>query len=389
MLILGLESSCDETAAAVVHDGRAVLSNVIASQHDLHAAFGGVVPEIASRAHVERILPVVRTALNDAGVTLHDLDAIAVGNRPGLIGALVVSVSAAKALAWSLGKPLVGVDHVVAHLYAPHLMKGSVVGVQGSEISPTASLRQPEPQTPNPNPDSYPALGLVVSGGHTALYRCASPIEIERIGSTIDDAVGECYDKVATILGLAHPGGPKVDTLAQHGNERAHVFPLSRLSPTSLDFSYSGLKTAVLYEVRGVPTKPKAGNSTSNSRSQPEPRTPIPDSRLTDLCASFQRAAIGALMLKLERALDRWREEHWLGVEAPSAILVGGGVSANSRLRRDLAALQSKRNVRVLIPAMEYCLDNAAMIAGLAHHRLSMGSHDDLHLSASPSGAVR
>jgi N6-L-threonylcarbamoyladenine synthase len=226
-LILGIESSCDETAASVVRDGRAVLSNAIASQHDLHAKFGGVVPEIASRAHIERILPIIDEALESAQTGLNDIDAIAVGNRPGLIGSLLVGVASAKALAWALGKPLIGVDHVRAHLYAAAL---------------------------DAEPIDYPALGLVVSGGHTSLYRVDGPLDMALLGRTIDDAVGEAYDKVAAILKLGFPGGPIVDRCAQRGNGTAVRFPRTLLDADSLDFSFSGLKTAVLYEVCGKPT---------------------------------------------------------------------------------------------------------------------------------------
>lgn len=359
MLVLGIESSCDETAASVVRDGVDVLSNVIASQHDLHAEYAGVVPEIASRAHVEKILPVIRDALRDAGVNLEQIDAISVGNRPGLIGALLVGVSAAKALAWSLAKPLVGVDHVVAHLYAPLLRRDTT----------QAAAR-----------DLYPALGLVVSGGHTAIYRCESATRIVRLGSTIDDAIGECYDKAATILGLGHPGGPKVDKLAQSGNERAFDFPISRLESGSLDFSFSGLKTAVLYAVRGVPqASPRRKPEESTKRA--EPLDLAKPGVLPDVCASLQRAAVAAVVLKLERALEAWTGD------PPRTLLVGGGVSANSRLRSELTALGQRRGLRIMLPAMEFCLDNAAMIAGLGYARLAGGEADDLHLAAAPSGS--
>ncbi|NUQ69148.1 MAG: tRNA (adenosine(37)-N6)-threonylcarbamoyltransferase complex transferase subunit TsaD, partial [Phycisphaerales bacterium] len=253
MLVLGIETSCDETAAALVRDGCVVLSSVIASQHDLHAEYAGVVPEIASRAHVEQMLPVVREALAQAGVGLGMIDAVSVGNRPGLIGSLLVGVAAAKALSWSLGKPLIGVDHVHAHLYSGLLTRGSA----------------PD------QPPRLPGLGLVVSGGHTSLYRIDSWREIKRLGATIDDAAGEAFDKAATILGLPHPGGPNLDRLARTpgANDRAVDLPISRLSRESLDFSFSGLKTALLYAARGVP----------GSRSAPPP--PLDEARRADLAA--------------------------------------------------------------------------------------------------------
>lgn len=350
--ILAIETSCDETAAAVVENGRAVRSSVIASQHDLHAEYGGVVPEIASRAHVERMLPVVRAALRVAATDLRDIDAVAVGNRPGLIGALLVGVSAAKALALALSKPLIGVDHIHAHLYAPLL---------DNELALD---------------DAYPALGLVVSGGHTSLYRCDAPLKLTRLGSTIDDAVGEAFDKAAAMLGLPHPGGPNLDRLARAGNDRAHDFPVSRLAPDSLDFSFSGLKTAVLYAVRGAPVRD--GATTRFERDHDA----LSEQEKADAAASFQRAAVRALMLKLERALER---------RAPRAgfraVLVGGGVSANSRLRAELETFARERGVRVLVPPMKYCLDNAAMLGGLAHHRLIAGDVDDLTLRAEPTTA--
>ena len=232
--ILGIESTCDETAAAVVVDGFDVRSNVVATQIELHAKYRGVVPEIASRAHIENILPVIREAMEQAGMPveaggLARLDAVAVAHRPGLIGSLLIGVTAAKTLAWALGKPLVGVDHVHAHLYSIKLEN-------------------------NRNPP-LPAVGLVCSGGHTAMYAVRDWLDVELIGSTIDDAVGEAYDKVAAILGLGYPGGPIMDRLAAEGDPQAIRFPRTLLRRDSLDFSFSGLKTAVLYHVRGVPRR--------------------------------------------------------------------------------------------------------------------------------------
>ena len=243
-LILAIESTCDETAASVVRDGVDVRSNVIATQYELHAKFRGVVPEIASRAHVENILPVIREATEQAGMTFADLDAIAVAYRPGLIGSLLVGVTAAKTLAWSLGKPLIGVDHVHAHLYsvmlAPMPRDRKAIGL----VTPNASSLTGQSPT-------FPAVGLVCSGGHTALYRLNGWLDVTLIGSTIDDAVGEAYDKVAAILGLPFPGGPTIDALAAEGDPRAVAFPRAMLDRDSLDFSFSGLKTSVLYHVRG------------------------------------------------------------------------------------------------------------------------------------------
>ncbi len=339
-LILGIESSCDETAAAVVRDGRAVLSNVIASQHDLHRKFGGVVPEVASRAHIEKILPVIDEAIGGAGVSLDDVDAVAIGHRPGLIGSLLVGVAAAKTLAWSLGKPLIGIDHVKAHLYAGAL---------------------------DAEPIEYPALGLVVSGGHTSLYRVDSPHDMALLGHTIDDAVGEAYDKVAAILDIGFPGGPVVDKLAQTGDANSIRFPRTLLDADSLDFSYSGLKTAVLYHVRGKPTGRGKGATFERDASS------LTDAEKADVCAAFQDAAIDVLITKAQRALQ---------ATGARSLLVGGGVSANSLLRRRLLELGEAQDLDVRLPKMAYCLDNAAMIAGLAHHRHAIGAQDDLSLAA-------
>jgi N6-L-threonylcarbamoyladenine synthase len=357
MFILALESSCDETAAAVVADGRRIFSSVVFSQSDLHEEYSGVVPELASRAHAERILPVVREALARAGVGLGMIDAVAVGNRPGLIGSLLVGVAAAKALAWSLSRPLIGVDHIHAHLYAGLLEWGEVG------------------EPPPPLPETlFPALGLVVSGGHTSLYELDSFLSLRRLGATIDDAMGEAFDKAGVILGLPYPGGPSIDRLSSEPGADAHAFdfPISRLARDSLDFSFSGLKTALLYAVEGVP----------GERSQPPP--PLTPERRRNLAASFQRAACAAVILKIERAIDAAfrRGVHY------QALLTGGGVTANSRLRLELAQLAARRALHVVIPPPTLCVDNAAMIAGLAHAHLVAGRVDDLTLQATPTCAT-
>lgn len=334
--ILGIETSCDETAAAVVRSGKTgtweVLSNVIASQHDLHAEYRGVVPEIASRAHAERVLPVVKRAIADADVELGQVGAVAVGNRPGLIGSLLVGVAAAKALAWGLGVPVIGIDHVQAHLI------GGAIGPPGGGVS------RPE----------FPALGLVVSGGHTSLYACESFTKIRRIGATIDDAIGEAYDKVASILGLDFPGGPNLDRLASEAGVAPAKpgFPISRIAPGSLDFSFSGLKTAALYAFRGVPEGER-------TRAKREARGEAPAKLMTasEVAVTFQDAAVGTVILKIERALDQ--------IGRVGTLLVGGGVSANSLLRTRLVELGESRNIDVRLPRMEYCLDNGAMVAAL------------------------
>jgi N6-L-threonylcarbamoyladenine synthase len=345
--ILGIETSCDETAAAVVVDGCEVRSTVIASQHDLHQPYGGVVPEIASRAHIQRIMPVIEQALRDAGCELGEVDAVAVGNRPGLIGSLLVGVSAAASLAWALDKPLLGIDHVRAHLYAADM-------------------------TADPRP-GYPALGLVVSGGHTSLYDVRSLLELSVIGRTIDDAVGEAYDKAAVILDAGYPGGPMLDRLAQRGDAaRGPRLPRSMLGSDSLDFSYSGLKTALLYAVRGKPQG--RGDATVFEHTAAD----LDDDRRADFAAAFQEAAIDALFLKIDRTAARLTAAG----RPPTSLLIGGGVSANSLLRRRAAELQERSGLRVCVPPMKLCVDNAAMIAGLAHHHLAAGLVSPLDLPA-------
>jgi N6-L-threonylcarbamoyladenine synthase len=370
-LILGLETSCDETAAAIVADGRAARANVVWSQHALHEAYRGVVPEIASRAHLERLQPVVQQALDEADCSLAQIDAIAVGNRPGLIGSLIVGVSAAKAFAWGLDKPLIGVDHVQAHLYAP-FVQWPQQDAQADAAPPAAS---PSAMNDLPFDDAHPALGLVVSGGHTSLYEIQSPTRLHRLGATIDDAVGEAFDKAAAILEAGYPGGPAIEKLAKTGDAKAHDLPMSLLAKDSLDFSFSGLKTALLYTVRGKPRG--RGKQATFERSAKD----LTDPQRADLAAAFQRAAVEALIVKLNRALDVMAADN----RAPHALLVGGGVSANALLRRRLHELMEKRGLTLHLPPMALCVDNAAMIAGLAYHRLQAGDVDDLDLPAMAS----
>lgn len=328
--ILGIESTCDETAAAVVVDGYDVRSNVVATQVELHAKYRGVVPEIASRAHIENILPVIREAIEKAQMPLEAIDAVSVTHRPGLIGSLLIGVTAAKTLAWALGKPLIGVDHVHAHLYSVML-----------ESNPTIPM---------------PAVGLAVSGGHTALYRLEDLDRVELIGSTIDDAMGEAYDKVGAILGLGYPGGPVIDQLAKEGSAEAVKFPRTMLGRDSLDFSFSGLKTAVLYHVRGYQGRERPAGSVT-------PR------EVRDVAASFQAACVDVITKKLQRAVRQTRAR---------SVIVGGGVSANRGLREALSHFP----VPVFFPALRYCTDNAAMSAGLAHRAYLAGRFSDLNLDA-------
>lgn len=337
--ILGIESTCDETAAAVVVDGYDVKSNVVASQVDLHAKYRGVVPEIASRAHIENILPVLQDASGSAGAPLaslpNGLDAIAVAQRPGLIGSLLVGLTAAKSLAWAINKPLIGVDHVHAHLYSVVL-----------ELNQTPTL---------------PAVGLVVSGGHTALYRVNSWLDVMLIGSTIDDAVGEAYDKVAALLGLGYPGGPILDKLAADGDPRAIDFPRTLLDPDSLDFSFSGLKTAVLYHVHGVPSRGKRVDTSHVPH--------MSEQTLRNIAASFQAACVDVIVRKLKRALQQ---------TGARSVIIGGGVSANRGLRQAMKSVP----VPVFFPPLRYCTDNAAMIAGLGNVYFQEGRFSPLDLDA-------
>ncbi len=331
--ILGIETSCDETSAAVVDDGREVRSNIVASQTDLHAQYGGVVPEIASRAHIERLDSVIEEALTVAGVSESNLDGIAVTNRPGLVGALIIGLTAAKTLAWAWGKPLIGVDHIRAHAY-----------------SAAIGLEQPP----------WPTVGLIVSGGHTSLFLIRSPIDIQRLGATIDDAAGEAFDKVASILGLGYPGGPLIEQLARNGDSQAIEFPRTILSPGSLDFSFSGIKTAVLYHVHG-------NGKTEGGLERMTPQA------LADTAASFQQAVIDVLVRK---ALLGARQT---GV--PTVVL-GGGVACNRALRTQLAAACDEEGLAFHGALPAYCTDNAAMIAGLGFHQLIAGHIAELSLDA-------
>ena len=360
-LVLGIETSCDETAAAIVQDGLAIRSSVVASQDDLHAEYRGVVPEIASRAHAERLLPVVKRAVADVGVSLTNIAAVAVGHRPGLIGSLLVGLAGAKALAWGLGVPLVGVDHVYAHLFAGLLHDDATRQPANPPLAVTGALFD------------HPALGLVVSGGHTSIYLVHAPARLTRLGATIDDAMGEAFDKVAAILGLGFPGGPAVDRLAQTGNDRAFDLPISRLASDSLNLSFSGLKTAVLYAACGVPERGQSGLALACK---------LNDRAKADLCASFQRAAVRALILKLDRAASAHPDCR--------VLLTGGGVTANSALRSALAQFAQQRGLALVVPPPRLCVDNAAMIAGLGHRLLdSRGwTSDDLSLAAVPTTAA-
>ena len=335
MNLLTIETTCDETAAAVVTDRLEVLAAVVASQHKLHERFGGVVPEIASRAHVERILPVIDETLRLAGLTLADLDAVAVANMPGLAGSLLVGLSAAKSLCVALDIPLVAVNHLHAHIYACRMASGA---------------------------DVFPCVGLIVSGGHTSLYRCRDPLDFEPLGGTLDDAAGEAFDKVASMLGLTYPGGPSIQRASQRGNARAFAFPRTFLHDEDrLDFSFSGLKTAVRYQLAG-PGNPHL-----------EPRS-LDEGLVADVAASFQEAVVDVLVAKSMHALAR---TGW------TTLCVGGGVAANARFRERLRAAGEARGFRVHIAPLNLCTDNAVMGA-IAVERLQAGLVASLDLDASP-----
>jgi len=334
MHFLALETSCDETAAAVFTDEPRVLANIIASQTDLHQRYGGVVPEIAARAHLQRLLPVIHQALEASGISLSDIGCIAVHNTPGLVGALLVGVSAAKMLAVTLEVPLIAVNHVEGHIYAARIAAGS---------------------------DIFPCVGLVVSGGHTVLFHCRDALHFDLLGSTRDDAAGEAFDKVAQILGLGFPGGPAVDREAAKGNPRAFAFPRTLFDERNLDFSFSGLKTAVLYTVHG--------------QDKSKPREPPTGQLRADLAASFQQAVVDVLVEKAQRALKQ------TGLKR---LAVGGGVAANRQLRADLKAMIDNMNGELFIPPSDLCTDNAAM-AALAVEKWKRQEFASLDLDAEPN----
>jgi N6-L-threonylcarbamoyladenine synthase len=331
MPLLAIETTCDETAAAVVTRGREVLSSVVASQEQLHARWRGVVPELASRAHVERIIPVIDEAVTRAGITRGELEAVAVAVKPGLVGSLLVGLAAAKGIVATLRIPIVGYDHIAAHLYACRLAHGAAM--------------------------TYPCVGLVASGGHTSLFHVQAPLALERLGGTIDDAAGEAFDKAAAILGLGYPGGPEIERAARGGDPRSHRLPRPlRADHDRLDLSFSGLKTALRYLVRppGAPAD-----------------TPPPEGQArADLAAAFQQAVVDSIVAKVELAIEK---------TGCRTVAIGGGVAANTLLRESLAELGRRRGVVVLVPPMSLCTDNAAMGA-IAWERLERGDDDGLTL---------
>ncbi|WP_437280637.1 tRNA (adenosine(37)-N6)-threonylcarbamoyltransferase complex transferase subunit TsaD [Sorangium sp. So ce375] len=338
MRVLGIETSCDETAAAVVTEGGDVLSDVVRSQVALHAPYGGVVPEVAARDHARAVVPVVREALSRAGVSAADLDGVAVTSRPGLAGALLVGLQAAKGLAWAAGKPLVGVDHLVGHLLAVFLRRGG---------APAFDEREGP---------SFPYVALLASGGHTAIYRVDGPAigAIRELGATRDDAAGEAFDKVAKLLGLGYPGGPVVDRLAAGGDAAAaaEAVPAVMARKESLEFSFSGIKSAVARHVA--------------KRGRPEGQA------LRDLCAAFQGAVVDALVQKTVRAAR---------AEGIGRVVLAGGVAANQGLRARMAAACERRGLALFVPPLASCTDNGAMIAYAGALRLAAGERDTLDLA--------
>lgn len=333
MLILGIESSCDETAAAVVRDGREILSSVISSQIELHRPFGGVFPELAAREHLEKIQPVVKEAIETANITFQDIDAVAVTQGPGLIGSLLVGVSYAKALAWGLEIPFIGVNHIEGHVYSIVFENPAV---------------------------EYPALALIVSGGHTNLFYVPEEGKYKVVSRTRDDAAGEAFDKVAKMLGLSYPGGPVIEKLAQTGDADKIKFPIAKISDGRPDFSFSGLKTAVSRYIRENEVKPLEENEE-------------PTQAIKDICASFQATVIKSLLKNIERLSEELQ---------PKTLIVAGGVACNGALREASEKLAAKMQIPVYFPSKHLSTDNAAMIAAAGHFHLERGETSDLKMTA-------
>lgn len=338
MNLLTIETTCDETAAAVISDQLEVLGSVVASQDKLHQRFGGVVPEIASRVHLENILPVIDETLRKANCSLNDIDAVAVANTPGLAGSLLVGLVAAKALCVAKQIPLIAINHLQAHVYACRLAAGR---------------------------DVFPCVGLIISGGHSSLYRCAGPLDFTFLGGTIDDAAGEAFDKVAAMLGLSYPGGPSIQRAAESGNRKAYAFPRAFRNDPRLDFSFSGLKTAVRYAIAGPGRPDPAGVRLS-------------DAQIADLAASFQEAVVDCLVNKAFAALKQ------AGLQT---LCVGGGVAANARIRQRLQEEADRQGVDLHIAPLRLCTDNAVMGA-IAVERFKAGLFEPLDLDVLP-GVLR
>jgi N6-L-threonylcarbamoyladenine synthase len=366
-LILGIESSCDETAAAVVAGGRSILSSVVASQTEIHRKYGGVVPELASREHLRQIVPVVREAVEQAAVTLGDLDAVAVTHGPGLVGSLLVGVTYGKVLAQALGKPLLAVNHLAGHVHAVFL-------------EAHAAGRRPQ----------LPAVCLIVSGGHTVIYYVTSDtangferFSYARVGGTRDDAAGEAGDKVARMIGLGYPGGPMIDRLAPYGNPKAIRFGEPKMSGNVYDFSFSGIKTAVLYHLRRNPQlEPEIEarrRALARGERSADALRALSSPAMLDLIASFQRAVVENLVERTLAAVDQ---------RAARTVLVSGGVAANSELRQRFQGEAERRKIEVYFPSRALATDNAAMIASAGHARFLAGEYADGSLNAVPNLAL-
>ncbi len=328
MIVLGIESSCDETSLAIARENNEIVSSIVSSQVDIHARFGGVVPEIASRNHLESMPSLLDKTLEQAGMTLKDVQGIAVTARPGLIGALLVGVQFAKSLSWALQIPYVGTHHIEAHLYAAHIIKN-----------------QPEPE--------YPYVGLVVSGGHTSLFKVKGVGDVEQLGNTRDDAAGEAFDKVAKLLNIGYPGGPIIDKLARLGDPNRFEFPKSMRSRESLDFSFSGLKTAVRLHL---------------AKNPPQNETDV-----HDVCAGVEKAIAEILAIKTAQALD------FTGL---SSLVVAGGVAANTGTRLAINKMAEEKGVKAVFPPLSLCTDNAAMVAALGRRYLISGVRSSLFMNA-------
>lgn len=335
MIVLGIESSCDDTAASVLEDGRVVLSSIVSSQESIHAKYGGVVPELASRRHIETIVPVIEEALSNAGKTLGDIDGIAVTQGPGLVGSLLIGLSFAKSLSLAKGLPLTGVNHIEAHAHAAFLAEK---GERGAA-------------------PGFPFVALIASGGHTTLLHFEDATAYRVLGQTLDDSAGEAFDKVAKLLGLGYPGGAAIDRLAREGDKGAIDFPRPLASKGSLDFSFSGLKTSMLTYVKNLSGPPSGA-------------------LLRDLSASFQEAVVDSLVTKALRALR---------ATGAKDLVAAGGVASNSRLRARLSEMAEEEGLGLYIPHPRYCTDNAAMVASLGFHQLEKGRLAGIDMNAKPT----
>lgn len=362
MLVLGIESSCDDTAVAIVEDGRRVRSSIVSNQANLHAKYGGIVPEVACRAHYETIVPLIHQALEEAGANLGQIDGIAATNRPGLVGSLYVGLSAAKALAWALKKPLAAVDHIEAHIYANYMVHENI---------------------------EFPHVSVVVSGGHTDIFMSETPVKHTLITRTLDDAAGECFDKVAALLGIGYPGGPAVQMASLGGNRDAINFPRGDGGPDGTQISFSGLKTAVLNDLkkRGFVVEASRNSGRALRPGTPDPRM-FGETRtlnvrlpLSDIAASFQEAACDIIVRATLASTRRARTR---------GVVLAGGVAANKRLREKMAdACDANKKMAFFHPPAELCTDNAVMIAGMGFHLLRLGRADPLTVDVMPNKEER